>query len=274
MWLDLINDPKAHDSLEVLMELNQFTREDCSPSFAEYNMKHCSLLEQYALLLAEKLEVDVDPIIIKYVAWSHDLLKEKSLSKDQEYKYFRDFKVPQDINRYIRTNMDLLESFKLDLYFNSDIQLHSQAAAIFLYHEFKVNDERVLYPVFFHSCPIISVYETLSYELQTLVDITMLADKLSSNYLRINYNGIKVPVNLETCVFGSDGSEFNYSLGLLLARMIGQGNSKEVNSIKATEFYFKRASEINPLLKENFSFERKGVYKLWPKRKSLLVKML
>lgn len=76
----------------------------------------------------------------------------------------------------------------------------------------------------FHSCPIMSIYSTLNYRTRTMVDIISLSDKLSSNYLRINYKEKnEVSIDLDLAVFGADGKEFNYTLGLLIARLISQG---------------------------------------------------
>ena len=54
------------------------------------------------------------------------------------------------------------------------------------------------------------VYEKLDKKIQTMIDITMLADKLSSNYLRINFRKVDVRIDLDQVVFGLSGNEFNY----------------------------------------------------------------
>ena len=79
------------------------------------------------------------------------------------------------------------------------------------------------------------------------VDIVMLADKLSSNFQKIHHYKEKVDFNLHHAVFGM-GKEFNFSLGLLLARMLSQGSSTEEQSIISTDFYYQRALSVNPLL--------------------------
>ena len=260
------------DILLQLVEINQFTRNDCKEGWLQYNMRHCSLMHQYASILVERLHYEVDDHVLQLIAWSHDLFKEKVLDKKQEYKEFDNIKLPQDINRYIRTNMSILEKYNTDMYFNSDIQLHPQAASIFLYQTYDISEPLIIYPILFHSCPIMKVYHTLDENIRTLVDIIVLADKLSSNYLRIHSNKTTL-FNLEQIVFGVDTNEFNFSLGLLVARLIAQGKSTEANSLESTAHYYARAKEINPLLMASSNL-LKGKPKLWPKRKSLLVRTL
>lgn len=251
----------------MLIDLNTFIHSE--NKMFDYHMKHIRLVRKYALLLSKKLDSRIVSRKLSYIALSHDIFKERSLdaTKDGTISW-RGHNIPQDTNKYVRTHLDVLEKYGLDEYFNTDVQYHSLAAGIFLITEFGITDEEILYPVFFHSCPIIPVYETLSPKIKMIVDITMLADKLSSNYLRINHRQSAVRIDLDRSVFGSSGKEFNYTLGLFMARLIGQGKSEEVQSNTATEYFYKRLCDQNPIISKNYNIKKLGGNELWPKRKS------
>lgn len=258
------------EEAQRLLDLNEYIH--CENKLLDYHRNHVYLVRNYAWLLNEKLQTNIDPLLLEFIALAHDLFKERALDKKLVTANWEGYEIPHDLNRYVRLNLDLLERLGLDDYFNTDIQLHPQAAGIFLTKELGVKDPQILYPVMFHSCPIIPVYKTLSPEIQTIVDIVMLADKLSSNYLKINTRDMKVRTDLDQIVFGESGNEFNYTLGLLVARLISQGNSKEPNSVEATKFYHQRLLQTNPLISKKINLRRLGGEKLWPKRKSLLWK--
>ena len=251
----------------MLLELNEFIQKD-RITF-NYHMHHIKLARKYALLLNEKLGAGIDPLKISYITLAHDLFKEHGLHKKKDGKVaWMSHNIPQDLNRYVRMNLDVLDEFNLCDFFNTDIQLHALAAGIFLRIELGITDPEILYPVFFHSCPIISVYEKLDPKIQDVVDIMMLADKLSSNYLRINERKHLVRIDLDKVVFGERGREFNYTLGLYIARLISQGKSPDKQSILTTEYYYKRLRNMNPLVTKNDGIKMLGGNKLWPKRKS------
>lgn len=250
----------------MLLELNEFIHG--KNSLFEYHLKHITLVKKYALTLNNRLGLNISPKKLTYASLAHDLLKERSLHPDKPDFIWKQCTIPQDVNRYVRTNLDVLENFQLDEYFNSSCQFHALAAGIFLYKELNITDPEILYPVMFHSCPIVSVYETLPKKIQHMVDIIMLSDKLSSNYLRINFKGSNVRVDLDQIVFGLDGNELNYSLGLYISRLISQGKSEEEQGIIATEMYYKRLKENNPFMFENYSFKKLGGTRKWPERKS------
>jgi HD superfamily phosphohydrolase YqeK len=211
-------------------------------------------------MLARKLSLDVDINKLRYAALAHDILKEKSFNISVREINIGGINIPQDLNWYVRKNLDILELYGLDDYFNSDAQLHALSAGIFLHKELNITDPDIIYPVFFHSCPIISIYETLDPHTQALVDIIMLSDKLSSNKLKRELK--KISYNLEVAVFGESNTELNYSLGLLLARLIAQGNSPGKHAIIATDFYHRRLMKTQPFMTEK-SLE---VIKLWLKK--------
>lgn len=243
-----------------LMNIHQFVRSETKTY--EYYMKHIKLMNSYVWILSLRLKADLDYQKLAFIALAHDLLKEKG--RDKEITWNGHI-IPIDLNRYVRTNLDVLAKFELDDYFNSDLQLHALAAGIWLYKELGIEDPEIIYPIMFHSCQQIDIYKTLDPKLQLMIDITMLADKLSSNWLKINYNKKKVLCDLDKLIFGENGTEFNYSMGLYMSRIISQGNNPDKISKDATEYYYKRLKEQNPFINKIIP---KGDGKICPERKS------
>lgn len=257
---------------KMLIDLNSFIHSD-SKMF-DYHMRHIRLVRRYAMLLNKKLGGRMSNRKLSYIALSHDIFKERSLNQERDGNViWNNHNIPQDTNRYVRMNLHVLEEYGLDEYFNTDVQFHSLAAGIFLRSEFGITDKEILYPVFFHSCPIIPVYEQLDPRLKAMIDVIMLADKLSSNYLRINYRQSLVRIDLDQAVFGANGREFNYTLGLFIARLIGQGKSEEKQSNISTEYYYKRLCDQNPIISKNINIKKLGGNGVWPKRKSQALMM-
>ena len=243
---------------------------------------HIKIMKHYARIIYDKVYltegdygVPISLSKLNFIANAHDILKEKYQKKGMSLENFtfEGIEIPRDLNRYVRTNLNVLEPFGLDDYFNTDIQLHALAAAIFVIKEMGISDESIVYPIAFHSCPIIQIYETLNQTTRDLIDITMLADKLSSNCIRIHQKNKEVRVDLDRIVFGENDNEFNYTLGLFVARLLAQGESTEEHSIQATEYYFKRLRELNPLIQEKITIENLGGIRTWPKRKPQLLQM-
>ena len=250
---------------QKLLELNEFIQGH-TPQF-DYHMKHITLVKEYGEILNKRLGFHLDVRKLGFAALSHDLFKERGLIG--ESKTWHGYTIPQNNPKYVRTNLDILESLDLDDYFNTDIQYHPLAAGIFLYKELGIRDPEILYPVVFHSCPIIDVYSSLPLRIQNMVDIIMLADKLSSNYLRINMKENEVKIDLDQAVFGPNGNELNYTMGLYIARLISQGKSNEEQSIITTKYYYDRMIRMNPM----YSVIKKlGGNQKWPKRKSSVLK--
>ena len=231
-----------NDLIELNTLIHSHTRR------CERHLRHIKLAAEYASKIADRLSMPINRYKLKYAALAHDLLKEKEFTKETNQMNKNGVEIPQDLNWYVRTNINVLEEYGLDYYFNTDVQLHALASGIYLHKEIKITDPEIIYPVFFHSCPIIPVYETLNPCIQLIIDIIMLSDKLSSN--KINRDCNKSSFNLEFAVFGKHGNEFNYSLGLLLARLIGQGKSTEKQSIMSTTFYYKQLLKIHPYISE------------------------
>lgn len=251
----------------MIMELNKFISKDSANH--EYHMKHIELVGCYSLILNKKLGGKIPYQKLLVASYAHDLFKEKNLDKSKDgMVVWKEYNIPQNTTAYVRLNLDILELYGLDDYFNSDVQYHPLSAGIFLIKELGITDPEILYPVMFHSCPIIPIYQTLSPTIQTMVDILVLADKLSSNYLKINYLKKAVRTDLDLAVFGSNGYEFNYSLGLLLARLIAQDKSKQTQTVLATEYYYQKLVATNPLIKKEIDINKIGVKKIWPERES------
>lgn len=257
---------------KMLIELNELIYQNPNPKYNDYHMEHIKLVRNYALLLNRRLNSNLSSRKLSYIALSHDLLKESGLDVSRKIKW-NGIDIPQDTTRYVRMNLDVLEEYGLDEYFNSSCQYHALSAGIFLRKELGVKDPEILYPVMFHSCPIMPIYETLSYNIRTMVDIIGLSDKLSSNYLRINKRGSEVNLDLDLAVFGPNGNELNYTLGLFMARLISQGSSDEIQSRLATDYYYERLNDMNPMVAKNISTKKLGGKTLWPKRKSRAFKM-
>lgn len=260
----------------ILMDLNRFTIKESSKNDAVYRIKHIQYVKRYALLLNKRLNYGISNRKIIYAALSHDILKERYLNHDRKDVIWNGIEIPQDTTRYVRTNLDILEKFGLDDYFNTDIQYHALSAGIFIYKELKITDPEILYPIFFHSCPIIDIYDTLNYKIRNFVDIIMLSDKLSSNRIKIEL-GLDVRTDLDLVVFGYNGCELNYNLGLYLARLISQGKSTEEQSMLSTKYYYERLCNSNPLIKsmnkDFYDINLIGDKKEWPKRKSQALMM-
>lgn len=211
-----------------------------------YHMLHTKLTCKYAIQLAKMISPDINIYKLRYSALSHDLLKIRNCDMKGREIVKNNITIPLDLNWYVRSNLDILIPYKLDDYFNTDMQLHALASGIYLIKELNITDPEILYPIFFHSCPIISVYETLDPHIQLLVDIIGLADKLSSNNIKVSNS--KVSYNFENVVFGKSKNEFNFSLGLLIARAIAQGNNSGEHAKLAIDYYLKRLIENQPFI--------------------------
>lgn len=246
--------------MDKLIDLNFFIHKDYDR--IDYHIQHIRLTRLFLIELNKRLGFGYNNTTLTWIGLCHDLLKEHGLDKTKQVEY-KGKEIPQDINRYVRMNLDVLEEFGLEDYFSSDVQYHALAAGIFLYKEMNVKNPEILYPIMFHSCPIMDVYLTLDKRIQTLVDMTMLADKLSSNWLRINMLDKEVCCDLTYYTFGESGRELNYTLGLYLARLISQGKSDGEQSKITTKYYYDKLCRTNPLIAKHCEL---GGKQEWPKR--------
>lgn len=225
-----------------LAELTELTQAILDP----YRIEHLELTAKYALELADHFPQlgQTERFELTYAARAHDLLKVKGYDPESSKVHVSTYELELDLNRYVRLNLDHLKPFGLDIYFNTDVQLHALASGMFVNLELKIDDSRILYPIFFHSCPILPIYERLDDRTKLMVDIIVLADKLSSGHLKPG----KCTIDLERAVFGASGYEFNFTGGVYLARLISQGGSTEKYSRLMTEYYHRRWVDQNPVV--------------------------
>lgn len=251
----------------ALIDLGKFTRKECSEELQRYHFDHCEKLMKYGNDIMDRLGIFKYRNELEIVAYAHDLFKRYSLREnDVEWKGKI---IPQNIPKYIDENRFVLDKFGLNMIRSDNFSNHPIAAGIFLYKEFGITDPNIIYPVFFHSCPVISVYEKLDKELRDLIDIIILADKMSANILcRTIGKKWHSKVDMELVLYGETHREFNFTNALLVAKILGQAGSKQELFVEATNYYYKRACRINPALDKNSILL--GGEKPWKSKKSFL----
>ena len=255
-----------------ILELDDFIYSN--QLYKEYHTEHIKLAEKYAFEINRRLGNPCDNMKISMMTLAHDLLKESGLKHEiRIYKYRdRNIEIPTNLNSYVRTNLNVLEKYGLDEYFNTDASLHGLAAGIFLSSEFDMYDKEILYPIMFHSCPILKVYRALPAKTRLMIDIMVLSDKLSSNWIKKD-NLEEVVIDLDAAVFGLTGKEFHFDNGVYLAKIIGNGTDPGEQAKKMTEYYFYKACLSDPLLalRETpiITIKELGGKKIWPQRESL-----
>jgi len=250
-----------------LLKLNKKIRKGSKDQ--EYHMKHIDMVRLYATHINRLLGEPVSRHKLGVIAFAHDILKENYGEKDLEIGRHI---IPGNLDAYVKANASLLESYLPGEFMSCDLQAHAMGAAIFLQKEFNTQDPEIIFPVLFHSLPIIEVYRKLTEKVQTMIDIIMLSDKLSSNWLRINMHEEKVRCDLDQIVFGKDGHEFNYTLGLVIARLIAAGKNPDYISDASTLYYYHRLRETNPLIRMKLNRKVLGEKMKWPKRPSAVSK--
>ena len=216
-----------------------------------YHMKHCFVMEKYMNIIADKYDkFKFDKKLFSIITWSHDLLK------DREHKF----------STFYQKNTSNRKRFFLSDKMYDSVSTHAYRSAEFLSnYPFNVIDGKILFPILFHSVPIIDIMvKCLSQDTREYINITILADKLSSNYWRI-YNNIETPCDLALEVFGNNFDKFDYFKGIYIARLLDDYKYKNIYSTEATEYYRK-------LYDEN-QYIKLGEKKIWEKRKNPLFKM-
>ena len=252
--------------LKRMLDINEFIHGNGDPEYAAYHERHIKLAKLYACTLNNSLGFGISNKKLSFIALAHDILKEKGLNPEWN-RSWRGIQIPEDTNRYVRTNLDILEEYNgMDEYFNTAVQYHALAAAIFLHKEFGVRDPEIIYPVMFHSCPILPVYEQLPKKIRHMVDIIVLSDKLSANRIRIE-KGKPVRGDLDLAVFGHNGKSLNYDIGLYMARWIKLDIDGTEYENMINEYYLNRAKSIMPI-----TFKKPGDPKVIPFRESNIVK--
>ena len=247
-----------------ILKLNEEIRRQDDLKSMPYHMRHIRMVKDYAVMMNRKLGEPVQRHKLGLAALAHDLLKEHDRERDLSIEGMF---IPGDNKKYLEDNMNILQEYGLQSY-AQEPRLHAFAAGVFLHKEYHIEDPAIVFPVLFHSCPIISVYQTLSSEVRTAVDIIMLADKLSSNWLKINFSDKKVRCDLDKMVFGPSRKEFNYELGLYVARLIAMDDEEEEQSDIATAHYYHRLKETNPLIKRKKIQKSLGDKQKWPEKRA------
>lgn len=212
---------------------------------------------------------------LKIIAAAHDLFKELNFEGEYVFRSISPnlsereiiFTIPSDLRRYVRTNLDILEIFGLDYYFNTDVGLHALSAGIFLYKEFGIKDPNILYPIFFHTCPIVEVYDKLDDIIKNNCELLILADKLDKfdrktfEYENINDESKKIKMkkndkylryNLREILFGKMGNEFNKRLAIFTIRYLEAGNKDGIEAKNTYQYFYDLARETNPFLPKKY----------------------
>jgi hypothetical protein len=254
------------EQVRMLIDLDEANQKDSLPF--GYHRHHIDLVCEYALIINERLNAKLDKVKLASIAYAHDLFKEVGLDIDKE-KIFNGKIIPQDIKKYISENKDVLDEYGMKDYVENYTD-HAVASAIYLIEEYNIKDKDIIYGILFHSCPIIPIYERLDEETKMYVDIITLSDKLSSNYIQLNSH-MKVRCNLEEIVFGKNGNEFNYTLGLFLARMISKGKDKDPINEESLEYYRNRLKSLFPFFPD-MKLKDIGEKRKWEKSKSKVLK--
>lgn len=136
-------------------------------------------------------------------------------------------------------------------------KFHGLNAAAFL-NKHGTTSFRVLTAILMHQCPVPSIYEVLPDDVRMFVDCTMLADKTARNYVRALILEQPVPLVLHTAIFGEDGTEFNYSTSLLIARIIGQGKDPTEIQKRSTKMFRDRCKRLGLFVPEKCKVKHLG----------------
>lgn len=216
-----------------------------------YHIKHCWLMEKFMNIIASKdTSFNYNRELLPIIAWSHDLLK------DREDKF----------SKFYKENKNNLKRFHLTEEMYKSISPHGYRAAEFLSnYPFNITDGKILFSVLFHSVPIIDVIENILTEsTRKYVDLTLLCDKLSSNYLRI-HEGEKVLADIGKEVFGDNYDKLDIYRGLYIIRLFAKIIDKKNNEYdkQATEYYRKKWNEKYTIVL--------GEVKEWEKRENPLL---
>ena len=256
------------ENSKILKELNDKWYKDLRSH--KYHMAHLELFKRYAFEINSRMGNPFDQEDLSMIAYAHDLFKDDH--KDVQYtNNGEDIFMTKEVicHKYEKS----LEYFGFKKKEKTVLSAHAKCAALFVMNcqELEGYNKDILYPIIFHSLPILRLYRDLTAEIQRLIDITVLADKCSSNYLKIQQY-VPVHFRLEDILFGVDGSEFNFSAALFAARLIGsEGYNDEFNKDMNT-FYLNRLNKINPFIVDKTTIKEYGRKKIWERKQSILLK--
>lgn len=201
----------------------------------------------YHILVRILGETDEDQLnyyseICEKIAWGHDILKQitSSITVREQGK---DYSVIINQYPYIHPKSDELFSWVCGTQYgasNEQIQrfkkdlidagkggnYHGLNAAGWLY-EYGEDDPYVLIPIMLHQGNVASLYQfikSIDPFMTRLIECTILADKLASNYLKAML-GKNIQRFLHRVLYGETGNEFNYSQALYTASVMKNGKS-------------------------------------------------
>jgi len=205
-------------------------------------------MEVFMNVVSEKIDYKFDKKLFPIIAWSHDLLKDRENS----------------FSKFYQENKNNIKRFHLTNEMRKALSEHAYRSAEFLSnYPFNITDGKILYSILFHSSPIIEIMNNvLSKDTKEYVNLTILCDKLSSNYLRI-INNEETYFNLVNTLFGENLDEFNYDDGLYLISTFNNIYNNKYS--KEVVEYYKSKSKL--------SITRIEELKLWPRNEKLQLPM-
>ena len=256
------------ENSKILKELNEKWYSDLRTH--KYHMAHLELFKRYAFEINLRLGHPFQEEDLATIAYAHDLFKDDN-PKVKYTNHGEDILVTKESIQKKYGNS--IEYFGFKKKEKSVLSEHAKCAALFVMNCEELSDynKDILYPIIFHSLPILRVYQDLTQEIQLMVDITVVVDKCSSNYLKIQQY-VPCYFRMEDILFGADGKEFNFSAALFAARLIGSEKySDEVNKDINT-FYLNRLNRINPFIMDKIHIKEYGRKKIWERKPSILLR--
>jgi HD superfamily phosphohydrolase YqeK len=219
-------------------------------------------VENVVRIIFEELDAParlrLDEGYLRVSALAHDVAKGLKDS-NASIHIFRD---TGDVKEYVRKNLDILDPYGLAYYFNTDIDYHALAGGIWLEKTYDIKDPRILYPIFFHTCPAVDVYKTLDEETRLYCDVLALADKMEKNDRKLKKNIEKnkkqkrySKYDLNHILFGASGKEFNMTAALFMIRHLEFKDEESGNEArKAYRYFYDELRKISPFLPEEYPF--------------------
>ena len=233
-------------------------------------MAHLELFKMYAFEINLRLGSPFSQEDLATIAYAHDIFKDDNHRVQYTNNGEDIFVTKEDIlSRYGSS----IEYFGFKKGEKAALSEHAKCAALFIMNCEEIVDynKDILYPIIFHSLPILRVYRDLTREIQLMIDLTVVADKCSSNYLRIQQY---VPCNfrMDDILFGMDGKEFNFTTALFAARLIGSEGYNDDFNKDINTFYLHRLNRINPFVINKLNIKDYGRKKIWERKQSILLR--
>lgn len=201
----------------------------------KYHMNHIIRAATYGAEINAKLDFPVERNKLNFALLMHDILKG---SVSAEYMDDNDKK-----SDYIKDNYNILNKLNLYQYWKK-MSKHAVAGGIFVYNLLKESNnldgnEDIVRAIMFHSYPIVAVYKNLNKSNRIMIDIVVLADKLSSNWIKINDPSEESPkYYLEEELYGKDKKQIKFDYALVKAREIGMGDPEKAKKQNKKAYLF------------------------------------